>query len=312
MLGCKNRIFDFQQNQPGKKFKLSRRTLIRSLVYGSIALTGTAAYAQSDNLEIIHSDVVIPDLPPALEGFTIGMMSDFHAGGWGNEKIIIRATAAMRQLKPDLIALTGDFVDRAIGRKRSIEEIFACSDFLFKELASLRAEYGVYAVLGNHDHWTDARQVTRLLSENGITVLFDEHRVLSNGLILAGIDDFWSGSGNVNQALSGIEQRSETTGLPASPVILLSHNPDVNDALLYDHLVQLVLAGHTHGGQVRVPFTNWAPWVPCDPNYHGKTGLIRETATRVSFVSKGVGCLLLPIRISCPPDIALLRLKQTS
>ena len=296
-------------NRTKKRFILSRRNLLRTAVYAPLALTTTTAYAQSNNLEIIHSEVPIKNLPPALEGFSIGLMSDFHAGAWGNEEVITQAMAAMRQLKPDLIALAGDFVDGAVGQDSYKQNTFDKSRFLFTELQTLRAEYGIYAVLGNHDHWADAPEVTRLLIENNITVLFDEHRILANGLILAGIDDYWTGSGNVNRALAGIEELKQNPDNSNNPVLLLSHNPDVNNALAFDNSVDLVLSGHTHGGQVRVPFTSWAPWVPCSPAYRGKTGLLRETAERVTFVSKGVGCFLVPMRISCPPDIALLRLK---
>jgi predicted MPP superfamily phosphohydrolase len=190
-----------------------------------------------------------------------------------------------------------------------MQDTFDKSRFLFTELQILRAEYEIYALLGNHDHWADAPEVTRLLLENNITVLFDEHRILANGLILAGIDDYRTGSGNVGRALAGIDEQEKPDKYRNSPVVLLSHNPDVNDALAFDNSVDLVLSGHTHGGQVRVPFTSWAPWVPCSPAYRGTTGLIQETTKRFTFVSKGVGCFLVPMRISCPPDIAILRLK---
>lgn len=277
---------------------MSRRSLIRSVLYSTIALTGSAAYAQSDNLEIIKTDVPIDNLPPSLDNFSIGVMADFHAGAWGNEQVIYDAIAAMQHLNPDVITLLGDFVDGARSHDgHNIEN----GMFVFHALGSMKAPFGVYAVLGNHDHWTDSKRVTELLKERNITVLIDENKVLPNGLTLAGVDDYWEASGSPRKSLAGIPDKGLT--------VLLTHNPDINGVLEVNDPVQLVLAGHTHGGQVRIPFTGWAPWVPCSKRYRGKAGLFRENTRRWGFISKGVGSFLLPVRLSCPPDIALLRLK---
>jgi len=287
-----------QPDRKNKGLRISRRTLIRGAIYSTIALTGSVAYAQSDNLEILKIDVPIDNLPPSLDNFSIGVLADFHAGAWGNKKVIYDAISAMQHLKPDIITLLGDYVDGARSHDgHNIEN----GMYLFHALKSLKAPLGVYAVLGNHDHWTDSVRVTKLLTEKEITVLVDESIVLPNGLILVGVDDYWEGDGNPRKALAGVDKNN--------PVILLSHNPDINEYLEANDPIQLVLAGHTHGGQVRIPFTGWAPWVPCSKKYRGLTGLFRENDGRWSFISKGVGTFLLPIRLSCPPDIALLRLK---
>lgn len=281
-----------------KGLKLSRRSLLRGMVYSTLALTGSIACAQSDNLEIVRADVPINGLPTSLDGFSIGVMSDFHAGSWGNENVISSAIASMQRLKPDLITLVGDFVD---GLRSHDGQNIENSRFLFQALELLKAPFGVYAVLGNHDHWTDSKRVTELLTARNIIVLKDENRTLKNGLVLAGVDDYWEGPGNTMKALSGVEAEK--------PAILLSHNPDINGDLADNGPIRLVIAGHTHGGQVRVPFTYWAPWVPCSPRYKGKSGLFAETPKRWSFISKGVGAFLVPLRLSCPPDIALLTLR---
>lgn len=276
---------------------ISRRALIRSLVYSSIALTGSVAYAQSDNLEIIKADVKVKGLPNALYGFSIGVMADFHAGAWGNDGVIADAISSMRQLQPDIITLLGDYVDGAGSHN---EHNINKGSFLFKQLQSLNPPLGTYAVLGNHDHWTNKAEVTALLSKSNVTVLNNENKTLANGLTIAGVDDYWEGPSDHVRALAGVDN--------ANPTILLSHNPDINGFLDTDSPVKLVLSGHTHGGQVRIPFTGWAPWVPCSPRYRGKTGLFSETDRRWCFISKGIGSFLLPVRLSCPPDIALLRL----
>ena len=287
--------------QPGRRHRqwtVSRRTLLRSAVYSTLALTGSVAYGQSDNLEVIKVDVPIAGLPSSCDGFSVGVMADFHAGAWGNREVIAGAISSMQQLRPDCITLLGDYIDGA--RSHGVHTIDK-GKFLFPQLQSLKAPFGVYAVLGNHDHWADSRVVAKLLQQRNILVLKNEHTVLANGLIIAGVDDYWEGPGDAGKALAGIRGDS--------PVILLSHNPDINEDLGNDNAVRLILAGHTHGGQVRVPFTGWAPWVPCHPRYKGRSGLFRETEKRWGFISKGVGSFLLPVRLSCPPDIALLTLK---
>jgi len=125
--------------------------------------------------------VPISGLPASLNGFSIGIMADFHAGAWGNEDVIIKAITSMRQLKPDIIVLLGDYVD---GARSHDDQNIDNSIFLFQALEFLKAPFGVYAVLGNHDHWTDSKRVIKLLLARNITVLKNENRVLQNGLIL--------------------------------------------------------------------------------------------------------------------------------
>ncbi len=281
------------------KKTFSRRALLRTLIYSTIALSGSTAYATSDNLEILHTDVPIEGLPAALDGFTIGVMSDFHAGALGNNEVCLNAIQAMHELKPDMITLAGDFVDGA--NSHDAENIHN-SMFLFQELETLNAPFGVFAVLGNHDHWADSKHVTELLTAKNIPVLNNRNIRLANGLILAGVDDLWEGPGDIRKALRGVESEKH--------IIMLSHNPDINEDLIHDSSVSLVISGHTHGGQIRAPISHWAPWVPCGPRYTGKTGLIFETAQRRSFISKGVGTFLLPLRLFCPPDVAVLHLRS--
>ncbi len=277
--------------------RLTRRALMRGFVYSSIAATGSVAYASSDNLEILKADVPIKGLSASLDGLSIGVMADFHAGALGTGGVIEKSISSMKKLKPDVITLLGDFVDGA--NSHGVQAVDK-GLFLFKELESLSAPLGVYAVLGNHDHWADSNRVTKLLKQVNIVVLHNENILLPNGLILAGVDDYWARS-DPDKALAGVGDGKK--------VILLSHNPDINHDLRASHPIDLVLSGHTHGGQIRVPFTGWAPWVSCSPRYKNKLGLFRDAGRRWTFISKGIGCFFLPVRLSCPPDIALLRLR---
>jgi hypothetical protein len=91
---------------------------------------------------------------------------------------------------------------------------------------------------------------------------------------------------------------------------MLSHNPDVNKQLTDGDQVTLVISGHTHGGQIRIPVVNRAPWIPCSRKYRGTSGLIRETQHRWTFITKGVGTFFVPIRVACPPDVGIIRLTR--
>ena len=280
-----------------QKKNITRRQFLRTAAYSSIFLSGGLGYQQAGDIETLSVNIPIKGFPNPLQDFTIGILADLHAGAWGNREIITKAIDLLMDTKPDVICLLGDYVD---GTKSHDSNNMAKALFVFDELARLSAPGGVYAVLGNHDHWIDANMVIQLLEKNSIRVLNNEHRQLSNGLVIAGVDDYWEGPANPQKALQGIRQDQ--------PTILLSHNPDINTYLAETSPVDLVLSGHTHGGQIRIPFCHRAPWVPSSPKYRGPSGLIRETKDRSTFISKGVGTFLLPVRLFCPPDVSLLRM----
>ncbi|MGD8226320.1 MAG: metallophosphoesterase [Desulfobacteraceae bacterium] len=281
-----------------KTLKVTRRVWMRSILYSSVALIGGAGYISSRRLEIVREDVLLSGLSPRLDGLKIGVMSDFHAGAFVHKKDIWDSVHTVNHERPELVVLIGDFVD---GGDRHSSENVEKESYVFEALKALKAPLGLFAVLGNHDHWTDARLVRKELSRIGVVVLDDRHVPLEHGLAVAGVDDFWEGPARPIKALGDLSR--------STPVILLSHNPDVNMQLGEDRRVRLVISGHTHGGQIRIPLINRAPWVPCSKKYRGATGLIPETAHRWTFITKGVGTFFLPIRLACPPDIGILRLR---
>ena len=283
-----------------KTLKLTRRAWIRTILYSGVAVMAGSGYITSRRLEIVHQDVPLAGLPKRLDGLKMGVMSDFHAGAFVHRQDIQESVLMMNHEKPDLVALLGDYVDG--GRSHGPKNVERGS-YVFESLKGLKAPLGVFAVLGNHDHWADAGLVRRELSKIAVVGLDDKHVALDRGLAVAGVDDFWEGPAHPHKALSGLN------GDPV--VILLSHNPDINTQLGEGRSVRLVLSGHTHGGQIRIPIINRAPWVPCSKKYRGATGLIGETRDRWTFITKGVGTLLLPIRLACPPDISILRLRSS-
>ncbi|MDA8165692.1 MAG: metallophosphoesterase [Desulfobacteraceae bacterium] len=275
--------------------KITRRTLLRTGLVSGLALTAGSGYTATHHLELIRRDVPIAGLDGSLDGLTVGVLSDFHAGGGSlSPEDVTTAVATVNAQRPHLVTLLGDFVDEG----PVDPEI---RNFLFTSLGRLKAPLGVYAVLGNHDQWQSPAAVRKELRRESITLLNNCSRQVAPGLVLAGIDDYQWGHPDLGLALKEI---------PDGPsAILLSHNPDINQELR-DERVKLVLSGHTHGGQIRIPGVDWAPWVHCAPKYHGPGGLIREGPHRWTFLTKGVGTRLLPIRIACPPDVAVLTLRR--
>ena len=278
--------------------KLTRRAWIRTMIYSSFFFTGAVACVSSKQLEIARADLPIKGLPKEADGIKIGVMSDFHAGAFDNKEIILQSIAAINAEKPDFITILGDYMNAQTTRdSKSLEK----NSYIFETLRSLEAPQGIYAVLGNHDHWIDAHFVQDKLSRLPAQILTNQGIILDNGLAMAGIDDLLKGSPDLKKAMANIP--------PETTTILLSHNPDVNLQLNDEARIGLVISGHTHGGQIRIPFAKWAPWVPCSLRYR-QSGLIRETIDRSTFVTKGIGTTIIPVRVACPADIAILRLLR--
>src|SRR6185369_12743529 len=240
---------------------------------------------------IEHKRIQLNRLPKAFDGFRVVQLSDVHHGPFSDREQIERAVEAANRLQPDIIALTGDYISK--------ERHYAapCAEMLGK----LKARYGVYAVLGNHDHWTDAALITDLFRAEGITVLINQGmRFELNGSAfwLAGVDDTMVGLEDISLALAGARENEMK--------LLLAHNPIVlRRAARAD--VDLVLSGHTHGGQVALR---------SDPSPSGGRrrrflkGLGRLGSTQI-YVNRGLGTVVLPIRYGCPPEVSLLELRRS-
>lgn len=227
-------------------------------------------------------------LHPALEGFKIVQLSDLHFLPYTPLSLIQRAIACAHQLQPDLIVLTGDYVTH------EAETIFGMTD----ELASLNARYGVFAILGNHDARAGRAIVSRAIEETGITLLHNEGITFDVGhsqLALAGVDDCLWGRPDLKAALA----RRPTDAL----TILLAHEPDVIDKFSTDGRVDLQLSGHTHGGQVRLPFFG----TPVLPKLGEKYvhGLYRVNNSWL-YTNRGIGMVGLPIRFGAHPEVTEL------
>ena len=266
-------------------------TPLRTLAL-NLAQTARAALTEPYMLTVEHRQIYLRRLPRELDRLRIVQLTDIHHSPFTSREQIERAVETANSLEPDIIALTGDYISK--------ERAYAapCAELL----ARLYARYGVYAVLGNHDHWTDAALITDLFRAEGINVLVNEGmRFEKQGAAfwLAGVDDTMVGLEDLSLALAG--SRDEEMKL------LLAHNPIIlRRAARAD--VDLVLSGHTHGGQVALRAEGSAS---SRARRRTRAGLGRHGSTQI-YVSRGLGTVVLPIRYGCPPEVSFLELRSLS
>jgi predicted MPP superfamily phosphohydrolase len=231
-------------------------------------------------------------LPGPLNGLRVVHLSDMHYGPLVDPQHLARAVEIANDLNPDLIALTGDYISHERGYAAPCAAL----------VGQLRARFGVFAVLGNHDHWTDAKLITDLFRAEGIRVLLNEGLRLDIGgqaFWLAGVDDTMVGLEDLSLALAG--SRDDEFKL------LLAHNPVILRRAGRAG-VDLVLSGHTHGGQVILrPERNRSG----RPRRRLLRGLGRRGNTQI-YVTRGLGTVVLPIRYGCPPEVSLLEFRATA
>lgn len=262
---------------------------LRSL---ALTLSGAArsALAEPFRLTIERQPIHLRRWPTALDGFRVVHLSDFHHGPLTSTSQILRAVETANSLEPDLITLTGDYI--------SHERQYAapCAEMVGR----LRARYGVFAVLGNHDHWTDAALITDLFRAEGIEVLINEgmrFEIDGNAFWLAGVNDTMVGLEDLPLALAGAGSDEMK--------LLLAHNPIILRRAERAG-VDLVLSGHTHGGQVKLR-SERSP--SGRPRRRLLKGLGRRGETQI-YVTRGLGTVILPIRYGCPPEVSLLELRS--
>jgi predicted MPP superfamily phosphohydrolase len=291
--------------------RLTRRGFIRLCLLGAISLFGVKGFINARNLKRLNIHVDLKNLPSAFEGMKVGQITDIHAGPLVPRELIREGVDLIMSVHPDLIVLTGDFIS---GATKILWTTFGGFnqkhlDFCMEELSRLRAPMGIFAVLGNHDFWSGSEVAGRIghgLENIGVKVLRNESVPLKKGgqaLFIAGVDDYWEGSYSLSRALENVPEDACR--------ILLSHNPDVNEDIDNSREpIDLIIAGHTHGGQVVVPFLG-APYLPSPFGQKYRSGLVRD-GKRQTFISNGLGLFFIPVRFNCPPDVSLLILRRKS
>jgi uncharacterized protein len=237
-------------------------------------------------------DVNLDRWPERLDGLRVAVISDLHTGApWVDAGRVVAKVNAQR---PDLIALVGDYADPTVPLGKAV-----APEAVAEELAALHAPLGVFAVLGNHDWYHYGERVPRALRKAGLEVLENDAVAVEHEgevLWLAGLADMRERDADVSIALAMVP--------PQQALIALTHDPDTFPSLR--DRAQVVLAGHTHGGQIGLPLLRRA----AAPSEHGYTGGEVREGGGYMYVSRGVGTTGLPIRFAAPPEIAVLRLFE--
>jgi predicted MPP superfamily phosphohydrolase len=308
---------------------LSRRQFFAIGGAAVAGMAGVGLYAwqvEPHWVEIVRRPMALPNLPPSLAGRTLLQVSDIHVGPRVSSEYLIRALRTAAALEPDFVAFTGDFVSY-----RSALE--------FRELARVlralpRGRIGTVAALGNHDYgpgWRRldvADQITSVANDAGAIVLRNEVRTLG-GIQFVGLADLWSPEfgayreaplialpssdpGETDEmappAPSGTDARQALDRIAINlPTIVLAHNPDAQDLPIWGNLRGWVLAGHTHGGQVKPPFLP-PPVLPVR-NKRYTAGVFAVARGRTLYINRGLGHLL-QVRFNVRPELTLFTLES--
>ena len=258
---------------------------------GNLSKVAKTAIDEANTLTVEEVPIYLDRLPAKLDGFRIVHLSDIHHSRFTGLEHIINAINISNELKPDIVFLTGDYVSHDAQYIAPVAEA----------LGELKSQYGTFACLGNHDHWTDADLVTHLLRGEGINVLINEgfrFEARESSFWLAGVDDFMAGKTDVSAALRG--------SFPDEMKILLAHNPVIFRQSVRAN-IDLTLSGHTHGGQIKMrdPEKRILPRRKLSSGLHGRQD-------SQIYITRGIGTVVVPARYQCPPEISSIELRLGS
>jgi hypothetical protein len=278
---------------------ISRRKFLK-LLLGSTATTALAGLGgftyirdiEPGWVEVVHLRLQLPRLSPAFDGYKLVQLSDIHMGTGMTEARLRSIAEMVKAESPDAVVITGDFVTHG--------SVAQQSPALVGGLSQLAARDGVFAVLGNHDHWTEAKVVRGILREVGIQDVSNGLYTVERGeamLHIAGVDDYWERKDRLPDVLAKIPAEGAA--------ILLAHEPDYADISAATGRFDLQLSGHSHGGQVIIPFVG--PLVV--PQYSQKYPLGQyQINGMVQYTNRGLGTVLPPVRFNCRPEITVFTL----
>jgi uncharacterized protein len=281
---------------------INRRKFIRLAVAGGAAVLGAdGVLIEPNQPRVVRKEIALRRWPSRMDGFTIAMVSDFHYDLIFSVHPIRTAIGMVNDLHPDLIVLTGDFVTVPwVGHKKIGA---AAAEPCAQLLRNLRAPYGLWAVLGNHDAFTNPGRVTSALRAVGIQVLANQSVPIerSGGRFwLAGVNDVMGRTADLHATLHSVP--------PDEAVVLLAHEPDYADYVAR-YAVDLQLSGHSHGGQVRLPLITPLFLPELAKKY--VLGLYNIGALTL-YTNAGLGTVAIPARLNCPPEITLFTVRGGS
>lgn len=307
---------------------LSRRKFLTlGLLAGGASVVGAtglgSGFMALQSPQINKVKITINDLPPEFSDYTIAFVTDIHMGHYLDQEYLGSVAEIIKKEKPDLILLGGDYIWIEHSKlAKSLAQInpnslapFSGDDLINESfklcaevLGSLKCPDGIYGVLGNHDRWENPRSCINNFKEFGIQILVNQSVKINRGgeiLHLIGVDDYWTGIPKLD-FIDPQKPKRETR-------LLLSHNPDYVSTLLRmkSHKFDLALCGHTHGGQIRLPLVGPVIYNVRDREFfEGLVTINNDTQDKV-FTSIGIGMVEIPLRLNCPPEVAIITLQSS-
>lgn len=247
-------------------------------------------------IEVVPIELAIPHLDRAFDGFRIVQISDLHVSKFMPEKRLTRIIKLVNQQQPDAIAITGDLISKGSN--------FDAEQLTF-ELSQLKSKSGTMAVLGNHDHWWKKIDLLKqVLVNSNVTILDNQVYLLdrdSKKLAFAGLDDPYWGRPDLPKTLAQLPDNV--------PAVLLVHEPDYIEKSAKTHKFALQLSGHSHGGQIKIPFLNPLILPHGGKKYFSGLNQLEDTVT---YTNRGLGMTNLPLRFGSRPEITVFTLHSAS
>lgn len=267
----------------------------RGVAAGTLALAADAFGIEPHWIEVEEIEIPIHGLGKPFDGYRIALFADVHWPRKIDQAYMDRVVRLANAFEPDLIAVPGDLCDMKGVKDGKVPSLAGIYD-------GLRAKDGIVTTLGNHDHYFDLSVLRReIATRTPLENIENRHRVLSRGdarLAIGGVEDLYFGNPDPVRAFEGLD--------PDVPRILLSHNPDVAEDKVWPVRVDLQLSGHTHGGEVRLPF---GPPLFSGSKYGSRfsEGLVQGRSHRV-YVTRGV-CTCHRVRFCCRPEVTHITLR---
>jgi len=302
---------------------MNRRAFLKqSMLLSALSGLALGTYGSSitnNDLQKDELEVLIKELPPLFQDYRIAFLSDIHLGSWVSNDLVAQSVSLINASKPDLILLGGDYLwihdhwlevaypdvpNKSFSSFSKAEKPYQILSLLSKILSGLNCPDGIYASLGNHDHWVAPQLCLDALKQAGIRPLINDDFAVQRGnqsLRIFGIDDYWTGAPKFPED-GAANKRTEGR-------IVMTHNPDLF-GLMFDTSqfeFDLGFAGHTHGGQIKLPVIG-APIYNIE-DLRFKEGLYQHPKAPI-YTSRGVGVVELPFRVNCPPEVSIITLKQ--
>ncbi|MGO9340005.1 MAG: metallophosphoesterase [Terracidiphilus sp.] len=289
------------------KQPITRRRFLKAGIYGAAGLALYSGEIARHWIQVTHHDMPLAGLSPVFDGMKIVQLSDIHMDEYTESFFLRRVVDRINQLQPDAVFLTGDYVSTGpFGKKYAVRAAWVCAGIL-KDLKCRQ----LYAILGNHDIGVGADEVMEALTTNGITVLRNTCLPIERAgsrFWLAGTDDPVMGNPDLELAVP-----RWIRNVPNEPIVLMVHAPDYANFLLDDpasKAVHLMLSGHTHGGQIRLPVIGPLYLPGWGRRYVEGWFHLGGWWNHLSlYVNRGIGTVGVPFRLNCPPEITLFTLR---